>query len=152
LKELHQYGVSYYITHPEEYNRYDHSVGVFAILRLKGASIEEQVAGLLHDVSHTVFSHVGDFIFARSVEKECYQDNIHEWFLNKYGIKEILEKYGFSVSQICHKSGNFLALEQDLPNLCADRIDYNLQGAYYQGFLNKAEIAQILQDLQFQNG
>jgi hypothetical protein len=38
LKLLHQYGISYYISHSEEYNRYDHSLGVFTILREKGAS------------------------------------------------------------------------------------------------------------------
>lgn len=40
LKGVHQYGVAYYTTHREEYNRYDHSIGVFTILRLKGASLD----------------------------------------------------------------------------------------------------------------
>lgn len=56
LKHIHQYGVAYYTTHQEEYNRFDHSVGVFAILRKNGASLDQQISGLLHDVSHTVFS------------------------------------------------------------------------------------------------
>src|SRR5690554_5599914 len=65
LKGVHQYGVSYYTTHKEEYTRYDHSLGVFALLRAKGSPLKEQVAGLLHDVSHTAFSHVGDWIFGK---------------------------------------------------------------------------------------
>ena len=152
LKKVHQYGVAYYTTHPEEYTRYEHSLGVFAILRLKGLSLEEQIAGLLHDVSHTVFSHVGEKIFLFESEKDSYQDCIHEWFLKKYGIEEILARHGYSLNQVFHKSGHFLALEQDLPNLSADRIEYNIQGAYYQGFLTKEEGREIVEDLQFVKG
>ncbi|HSW86703.1 MAG TPA: HD domain-containing protein [Rhabdochlamydiaceae bacterium] len=150
LKKVRQYGVSYYTNYRENYTRYDHSLGVFAILRMKGASLEAQIAGLLHDVSHTAFSHVGDWIFNFIATKDAYQDSIHEWFFHQYGIDPILKKHGFSTKQVLHKSGRFPALEQDLPNLCADRIDYNLQGAYYRnGFLTKEEIMEILEDLQF---
>src|SRR5579862_5825782 len=54
LKGVRQYGVTYYAD-KKEYNRYEHSVGVWAILRRFNARLEEQIAGLLHDVSHTVF-------------------------------------------------------------------------------------------------
>ncbi len=97
LKGVHQYGISYYTTHREEYNRFDHSVGVFAILRLKGASLHEQIAGLLHDVSHTVFSHAGDYVYNPTTPQESYQDDIHSWFLQKYGIGEILKKHGVTI-------------------------------------------------------
>lgn len=152
LKDVHQYGISYYTTHQEEYNRYDHSLGVFAILRKKGASLQEQIAGLLHDVSHTVFSHVGDYVFGKVPTEETYQDDIHGWFLEKYGLGKILAKHGFSIKDVDPKSGKFAALEQELPNLCADRIDYNLQGAFHQGFLSHEEVRQILDDLNFVDG
>lgn len=149
LKHIHQYGISYYTSHQEEYNRYDHSLGVFALLRIKGAGLEEQISGLLHDVSHTVFSHVGDYIFRPERHQDVYQDDIHAWFLQEYGIAKILAKHGLTITDILHKSGKFNALEQPLPNLCADRIEYNLQGAYYRGFLTKDEIFEIVEDLTF---
>lgn len=152
LKEIHQYGDSYYTTHPEEYTRYDHSLGVFAVLRLKGASLEEQIAGLLHDISHTVFSHVGDYLFGFESAKDAYQDSVHEWFLEKYGIADILKMHGLSAKQVLHKSGDFPALEQELPNLCADRIDYNIQGACLRGMITKEESLAILDDLKFVDG
>ncbi len=152
LKGVHQYGVSYYTTHREEYNRFDHSIGVFAILRMKGASLHEQIAGLLHDVSHTVFSHTGDYVFNATSHQDSYQDDVHSWFLQKYGVSDILKKYGIKTEQVIHKSGKFLALEQELPDLCADRIDYNLQGSFFQGFLTKEEIKEIVDDLQFIEG
>lgn len=152
LKDVRQYGVSYYTTHQDPYNRYDHSLGVFAILRLKGADFNEQLAGLLHDISHTVFSHVGDWVFDQIDQDYSFQDDIHHVFLVRYGIAEILEKHGLKVTDVLHKSGGFSMLEDDLPNLCADRIDYNLQGAYHQGFMTKAEILELLEDLYFEEG
>lgn len=152
LKGIHQYGVSYYTTHKEEYTRYDHSLGVFAVLRLKGASLEEQVAGLLHDVSHTVFSHVGDFVFARQYQEEDYQNSIHERFLEASGLGNILRAYSLSPSDVLPEEELFPALEQPKPNLCADRIDYNIQGAYYRGFITQEEGRQILEDLDFIEG
>lgn len=149
LKYVHQYGISYYTTHTEEYTRYDHSLGVFALLRLKGACLDEQISGLLHDVSHTVFSHVGDYVFYPERHQDVYQDDIHAWFLKEYGLEKILKKYGYTVRGVLHKSGKFPALEQSLPNLCADRIEYNLQGAFHRGFLTKNEITEIVNDLVF---
>ncbi len=148
LKQLHQYGVAYYTTHTEEYNRYDHSLGVFAILRMKGMSLEEQIAGLLHDVSHTVFSHVGDYVF-EVLGNDSYQDGIHEWYLNVSGLSTILESHGYEAKGILPKSGKFPALEQELPDLCADRIDYNLQGAYYRGLFSKEDAKEVLDGLRF---
>ena len=58
LKEIDQAG---FLTpfRPEEdkITRFEHSVGVYVLLKLYGASLEEQVSGLIHDVSHTAFSH-----------------------------------------------------------------------------------------------
>jgi hypothetical protein len=142
LKGLHQYGVSHYTNYPEEYTRYDHSIGVFALLRLKGAPFQEQVAGLLHDVSHTVFSHVGDFLFWQE-----YADDRHGWFLAESGLRQILSAHG--IDEVDPKSGRFPMLEQPLPELSADRLDYNLQGAVRQGWMSHQEALQIVDGLFF---
>ena len=152
LKNIHQYGVSYYTSHQEEYNRYDHSLGVFAILRLKGASLEEQIAGLLHDVSHTAFSHVGDWVFKKNNQETDYQNSIHEHFIWKYGLGDILMKYKISPEQILPVESLHPMLEQKGPALCADRIEYNIQGAFYQNFITYEEALQILDDLRYING
>jgi hypothetical protein len=152
LKEIHQYGVAYYTTHREEYNRFDHSVGVFAILRAKGASLEEQIAGLLHDVSHTAFSHVGDWVFNKEYQEDDYQSTIHRLHMASSGLEEILNKHGYTTEQIHSKNSQFVMLEQPLPNLCADRIDYNIQGAFYQHFLTAQEAQELFEDLDFIDG
>jgi uncharacterized protein len=152
LKSIHQYGVSYYTTHREEYTRYDHSLGVFAVLRTKNCSIKEQIAGLLHDISHTVFSHVGDWIFDMAHQEKDYQNSIHTSFLEKSGLEKILNKYDYTIDQILPTKESFPALEQNIPNLCADRIDYNIQGAYHRGFITYDEAMEIFEDVQFVDG
>lgn len=141
-----------YRAHPEEYTRHAHSLGVFAILRLKNASLEEQISGLLHDISHTAFSHVGDWVFAREHRDDDYQSTIHNAYLAECGIEQILNRHGYTIEQVSPKREEFQMLEQPLPNLCADRIDYNIQGAYFQQFLSYEETQRLLIDLAFESG
>ncbi|MBA2728148.1 MAG: HD domain-containing protein [Parachlamydiaceae bacterium] len=152
LKHIHQYGVAYYITHHEEYTRYEHSLGVFYLLREKECSLEEQIAGLLHDVSHTIFSHVGDWVFNRQNFESDYQTLTHSDFLYRSGLDRILNKHGYTVEQVLPKQELFPALEQPLPTLCADRIDYNLQGAFYQGFITHEEAIRMFHEIKFIDG
>lgn len=152
LKHIHQYGVSYYTTHREEYTRYAHSMGVFVILRKHGASLKEQIAGLLHDVSHTVFSHVGDWIFAREYQEIDYQNSIHQTYLERTSLGKILAGHGYCAEELLPTEDRFPALEQKRPNLSADRIDYNIQGAYFQNFISKQEALEIVDDLAYVNG
>lgn len=150
LKNIRQYGTTdYVLKHRTIYNRFDHSLGVYYILCTHGASRAEQVAGLLHDVSHTVFSHACDPLFVGDLTKGAYQDTIHEEFLDHYGIKDILAKYGFTVADVLPKNEHFRALEQDLPALCADRIEYNIYAAYMDNLLSAQDIDSIRQDLHF---
>lgn len=125
LKRIAQYGVpdEYYVF--KNFSRYEHSIGVMLLVRKLGASPEEQAAGLLHDVSHTAFSHVVDWLLG-SGEKEDHQDKIHaEIFLNSE-LPEILKKHGFDHKKISDYK-NFPLVDQPTPKLCADRIDYALR-------------------------
>lgn len=149
LKRIHQYGVGYYTTHTEDYNRFDHSLGVFAILRKAGRPLDEQIAGLLHDVSHTVFSHVGDWIFKVDDKESDYQNSIHAEFLENSGIETILNRHGFEGRYLLPKREWFPALEGPLPGLCADRIDYNIQGAYHRGVITQSEAIMLFEGLEF---
>ena len=107
------------------FSRYEHSAGVMLLLRHLGASVEEQAAGLLHDVSHTAFSHVVDW-FYKSEQQDSYQDHRHEKFLRASEIPEILSRFGFSIDRIVDYHF-FPLLESEIPNLCADRVDYALR-------------------------
>ncbi len=149
LKLIRQYGTSDYVMEDAHYSRYEHSVGVWALLRHYGAGLKEQIAGLLHDASHTVFSHVGDFLFGDYKAKDSYQDDIHEHYLKDQGIDILLEPYGLTLNDILHKNDDFKRLEQSLPDMCIDRIEYNLKAAVLIGAIKQEEIKMLVDDLCF---
>lgn len=153
LKEVNQYGVCHYFNDRNYgvYNRYQHSIGVFALLRKFGAPLKEQISGLLHDASHTVFSHVGDHVFKHNSFASSYQDDIHSWYLTESGLGAVLEKHGFKVAEILHKKGYFSALESNLPDICADRLEYNLQGGVLQNLITMNDVNAILHNISFTN-
>jgi len=153
IKHVHQYGASdYVIPQNKDYSRYEHCVGVWALLRMYGASLEEQIAGLLHDASHTVFSHVGDILFEHNSSHSSYQDDIHQWYLEQQKIDELLRKHNLSLHTVLHKNGAHNMLEQDLPDICADRLEYNLQAGLLTNLLTIEDIKNILESLLYENG
>lgn len=150
LKKISQFGVPDKYYHFKNFSRYEHSVGVMVLLKKLGASLEEQVAGLLHDVSVLTFSHVIDWVFANGRQGiEDYHDSIHEKFIRKTEVPKILKKHGFSLSRIVDER-NFPLLERKAPDLCADRIDYALREFKY--WLNPKIVKSCIKDLTNLNG
>lgn len=107
------------------HNRLAHSIGAYLLLKKYNASLEEQVAGLIHDASHLAFSHCIDYV-ADNGKEQNHQDKLHDSFIKKTPIPKILKKYGFNLERILNDK-NFPLKEKNLPDLCADRIDYTLR-------------------------
>jgi uncharacterized protein len=149
LQRINQYGIMYFLNPKQEYTRYQHSLGVLYLLIHFGASREEQIMGLLHDVSHTAFSHVADYIFGTVQCKESYQDQIFEWYIAHTDILPILNKHHLENAISAQARSRYTMLKDDLPNLCADRLEYNLYGAYIEGWLNQEEICSIINHLHY---
>lgn len=95
LQGLNQSGIPFPYPRRQEFTRYDHSIGVYLLLQKLGASIEEQIAGLVHDVSHTAFSHAIDWVYIKNGGNEEMQDDAHEDYVLNSLIPEILQDYGF---------------------------------------------------------
>ena len=125
LKKISQLGLPDRYYHRKGFSRFDHSIGVLLALRQLKADLEEQVAGLLHDVSHTAFSHLVDWVIGDPT-KEDFQDKNHLSYLKKSEIPKILSEAGFDVKQIADHH-RFKLLERDAPEMCADRLDYALR-------------------------
>jgi len=130
------------------FNRGEHSVGVFLLLRRMGASLDEQIAGLLHDASHTAFSHVGCWV-AGDKKNEEHQDDKHRSFLASTDVPDILKKYSIDFERISRPE-NFSLLEQSAPEICADRIDYALRE--FHAWTNPRIVQSLLQDLKVHKG
>lgn len=125
LKKIAQYGIPDKYYHLKNYYRFEHSIGVMILLKRLGAGIEEQAAGLLHDVSHTAFSHLIDWVVGDGTQ-ENFQDDQHEKFFSNSSLPKIIKKHGYDPRKISNYK-KFTLLEQEIPDLCADRVDYSLR-------------------------
>ncbi len=130
-----------------ESSRFSHSVGVYLLLKKFNAPFEEQIAGLLHDVSHTTFSHCIDYaIGAGSGKEQNHQDNVFLQIISKSEIPKILESYHLNLLYVFDDS-NFPLKEKKLPDLCADRIDYSLRDGMVHEILSTEESKFFLDNL-----
>jgi hypothetical protein len=151
IQHIDQSGALYYFGYVPKYTRYEHSLGVFALLYRFKRPLAEQAAGLLHDTSHTVFSHTGDYLFKQVDKTHAYQDTIHLWFLEKMGIPKLVSDHNITLSDLDPDSGRNIALEQHLPDMCADRIEYNLHTGLLFKQITATEFHAILDNLHFEN-
>lgn len=140
-----QHGVSALVGVTVPTSRFDHSVGVMLLVRHLGASLEEQIAALLHDVSHTAFSHVIDYVFDGHNTQSYHEEKKLE-FVAGTDIPASLEKHGYNWLDFMDEE-HFTLLEQDLPHLCADRLDYFLRDARDLGLATNTQVATVLKHL-----
>jgi uncharacterized protein len=141
LKGIRQAGPSAFAFPFKTVTRYEHSLGVFLLLRELGADLREQVAGLLHDISHTAFSHAVDFVFAS--EEQNHHEQIKHEFLRRGDIVAALGPLGFAPEEFCDDSV-YPLLERPLPELCADRVDYFLRDGLACGEMTAEQVARFL--------
>lgn len=145
LKGIHQAGASYLMNEKWNVTRFDHSVGVMLLIKKLGGSVEEQIAGLLHDVSHTTFSHVIDYVFDNM--NESYHEEIFSSVVKNAEIPAILSKYGYNYEDILLDDSKWTLLERSAPELCADRVDYTLRDMYTYGYVSLEEVHNFLSDV-----
>ena len=151
LKHVNQHGPMRQ-SQPERatITRYDHSLGVLLLLRRFRASLEEQIAGLLHDVSHTAFSHVVDYAVDRD-SVQNFHEEIKSRIVGRSEIPIILQRYGFNPDTIL-LAENFKLLERNEPELCADRLDYGLRDQLVTfNLINSQQVQTHLQNLRVKN-
>lgn len=150
LQGVLQHGVSALIGITRETSRFEHSMGVMLLVRRLGASLEEQIAALLHDVSHTAFSHVIDYVFNGHETQGFHEEHKLE-YVSGTDIPSILGKYGYHWTDFMDE-GNFTLLERALPHLCADRLDYFLRDSYDLSLATDREISDTLAHLSVHHG
>jgi len=143
LKNIYQSGGGYLVNDLWNVNRQEHSIGTM-ILSLKfGGNIEEQIRALLHDISHTAFSHVIDYILKN--ENEDYHEKIQKNFLNDEELVSILRKYNLNIKRIMSKNYSFL--DDELLELSFDRIDYTLRDLFRQKRISHKDVKKIVNNL-----
>ena len=130
--------------------RYAHSVGAMLLVRLLGATVEEQAAALLHDVSHTALSHVIDYVFD-SPSRQAFHDDEKVRYAGDTQVPLVCERHHVDWEVLLDEH-RWPLLEQPSPRLCADRLDYRLRDAVSLGLTSPAEVAPIVAGLTVQEG
>jgi uncharacterized protein len=144
LKGVRQAGPSALAFPFKDVTRYEHSLGVFILLRRLRAPRREQVAGLLHDVSHTAFSHAVDFVFT-STEQD-HHEHLKPLMLDRPDITRALAGLGYSPREF-YDDSVYPLLEQPIPLLCADRLDYFLRDGLACHVVKREFVERILDSL-----
>ncbi|WP_442591174.1 HD domain-containing protein [Pedobacter sp. AW31-3R] len=147
LEKIHHSGAIFLVNPEIRHSRLEHSIGVMLLIRILGGTELEQVAGLVHDLSHTTFSHVGDYVFGHT--EEDYHEQIFDSVLLGSEVPGVLEKYGYGSRQILEN--DFTILEQPLPLLCADRLDYTLRDAMYARLITRNQALSFLELITLQD-
>lgn len=133
LKGISQWGLPNKYWMYNGFDRYTHTLGVLIMLRKLGATPEEQIAGLLHDVSHSSFSHIADWVFkekdARTGNEDYQDEQLMRFVKNFTNIPEILERHGFNYVKLS-QTEDYSILERHSTALCADRVDYSIREIY----------------------
>ncbi len=153
VQRLHgilQHGITGLLGITRNTSRFEHSMGVMLLVRRLGASLEEQIAALLHDISHTTFSHVIDYVFDGHLQ-QSYHEIHKEAFMAGTDLPGILSAFGYDWRDFLHED-QYSLLEQASPALCADRLDYFLRDSLDLRLASLEEIQQAIQHLVVYEG
>ncbi|MEI3612061.1 HD domain-containing protein [Pseudogracilibacillus sp. SO30301A] len=145
LRRIKQLGTTYLTFHGAEHSRFNHSLGVYEIVRRminkmeshEGWNKEERLvslcAALLHDLGHGPFSHSFEKVF--SLDHEHFTKKIILEDTNVHAVLSRVEPdFPIKVAQIIDKSYvDKLVVSMISSQIDADRMDYLLRDAYYTG-------------------
>jgi hypothetical protein len=131
LKDVTQSGIPDKWNNIPSYSRYEHSLGVSYLLSRFRAHNREQMTGMLHDISHRAFSHLYEWLLDsdQSQHEDLVESDI-EKFLGDDEIQRVFKKY----KKLPISLKDFEAskkLDQNLPDLCIDRLDYSFREYYF---------------------
>lgn len=149
LKKIHANGADYLVNPNRNTSRFEHSLGTGILCKVFGEGEEEVIAGLVHDISHTVFSHLVDQVYER--EDQTFHEDHHSRFVRKYGLDELVEEHGYDPSHVLNEE-NFPVLEKELPDLCTDRVDYTLRDLYKYGSIDRGTVRKAIEGLVVEGG
>lgn len=142
IKGISQHGITALLGITPPFSRFEHSVGTMLLVRRLGATVEEQIAALLHDISHTAFSHVIDFVFDDHTGQSYHEEKKLE-IVASSDIPAIMRRHDLDWRDFMDEE-RFPLLEQASPALCADRLDYFLRDLEFLKLANRDEIQAAL--------
>src|SRR3954470_15228014 len=144
LRGVRQAGPSAIAFAFKDVTRFEHSLGVYMLLGRLAADRKEQVAGLLHDISHTAFSHAVDFVVTS--DEQDHHERLKPKLLVRPDIEAAVVRLGFHPRDF-YDDTIYPLLERPIPWLCADRLDYFLRDGLACRVVTPREVHRILEHL-----
>lgn len=146
LRRIRQLGTTYLVFHGAEHSRFNHSLGVYEIVRRlvddvfkgrpewdEGERMLVLCAALLHDLGHGPFSHAFENVFETDHESFTRQILLGDTEVNAV-LRRISEDFPEKVAQVIEKTyPNELVISLISSQIDADRMDYLQRDAYYTG-------------------
>lgn len=147
LRRIRQLGTSYVTFHGAEHSRFNHSLGVYEIMRRILSNFsrrsnfviteEERLlclsAALLHDIGHGPFSHSFEKVFHTDHEEWTQRILTGDTQVNTV-LRQVSDDFPTKVAQMIGKTySNKLLVSLISSQIDADRMDYLLRDAYYTG-------------------
>lgn len=129
------------------YSRLDHSKGVALIVWHFTHDKAQTIAGLLHDISTTVFSHVTDFRNGDALTQTSTEIATEEIIKTNIELLKLLEEDHIPLEAVLdyHK---YPIADNEIPHLSADRLEYMFpSGMVLEGKWPLEEIEKTYKDL-----
>ncbi|GEN35308.1 MULTISPECIES: HD domain-containing protein [Aneurinibacillus] len=166
LRRIRQLGTSYVTFHGAEHSRFNHSLGVYEIMRrilgqfgrrLSFSFSEEErllclSAALLHDIGHGPYSHSFEKVFHTEHEEWTRRILVGNTQVNKI-LRSVSDDFPWKVAAVIGKTyENPLVTSLISSQIDADRMDYLLRDTYYTGtnygFFDMERILRVLRPLE----
>ena len=125
------------------YSRLDHSIGVALIVWNFTRDKRQTLAGLFHDISTSIFSHVAEFRKGDTMTQSDSENLTEAVIRSSKEICELLVEDGIKIEEISDYH-IYPVADNERPQLSADRLEYMFpSGASLQGSWNLEEIKKV---------
>lgn len=127
-------------------NRLWHSIWVALIIWNFTHDKKQTLAGLFHDISNSVFSHVWDYLLWDAETQQAAELYVTDILKNDEKITELLEKYHISIEEI-NDYAMYPIADNPWPQLSSDRLEYTLDWGIYLWYKTFAEVKKMYDDI-----
>lgn len=129
------------------YSRLDHSIGVALIVWHFTHDKAQTIAGLLHDVSTPVFSHVSDFRKGDALTQTATEETNSKIINENKELLELLKQDNLNAKQVQNYHIYPIA-DNEIPHLSADRLEYMYpSGMALEGSWTMDEVSKTYNDI-----
>ena len=130
----------------EPYTRAEHCRNVSLLTYHFTQDITQALAGLFHDISTPVFSHVVDFVNGDYLTQESTEEKTAFMIQNDPVIQKLLENEHILFADVADYHRYPIA-DNDMPKLSCDRLEYTIGNAVNYRFISPQKARAFLDDL-----